>query len=239
MFSPAADYKTKAWMLCKEYLTGRWREVDEDEFQIKRVSGGLSNHIFHCSLPKSDRREGAASTSSSSSPEMEPTDVLLRLYGGVDDSESSLTSYITSHVIDNVVFTILSERELGPKLYGVFPEGRSEWGFHYLALLRPSVKPSPSSLSTRLRLEEFIPARAMSLAEVRDPALSAIIARKMARIHSLRVPINKERDWLTKMFDRYRGQIGQLSMSQVDPEYHEVAVELLYFDFDKEIKWLT
>jgi len=38
--------------------------------------------------------------------------------------EDELTAYITSHVVDNVVFTILSERGLGPSLYGVFPEGR-------------------------------------------------------------------------------------------------------------------
>jgi len=38
--------------------------------------------------------------------------------------DDELTAYITSHVVDNVVFTILSERGLGPSLYGVFPEGR-------------------------------------------------------------------------------------------------------------------
>ena len=83
-------------------------------------SGGLSNHIFHCSLPpetgkRSDEPDDADC----------PSDVLLRLYGGSQNvTERSITAYITSHVIDNVVFTILSERGLGPRLYGVFPEGR-------------------------------------------------------------------------------------------------------------------
>ena len=73
-------------------------------------SGGLSNHIFYCSLPSDATPRGR-----------EPTRVLLRLYGATDDD---LQDHINAHVIDNVVFTILSERGLGPTLYGVFPEGR-------------------------------------------------------------------------------------------------------------------
>ena len=89
----------------------------------------------------------------------------------------------------------------------------------------------------------------MSPREVRDAALSAIIARKMAKIHSLRAPINKQRDWLTKMFARYLGQIRQLSPrgeeeeeeeEELDPRSrsHRLATPLLQFDFNKEIQWL-
>ncbi len=241
-FLPDTDYKTKAWMLCREYLTGRWGSVEEASFQIRRISGGLTNHIFHCSLPQAGEDEGGrvakkrggkkamelhqVANGKKSGPgkggggggededdeDSEPADVLLRLYGGgPDDTDQSLTSYITSHVIDNVVFTILSERGLGPKLYGVFPEGR---------------------------LEEFIHARSMTPEEVRDPTLSAIIARKVAKIHSLSTPINKERDWLSKMFRRYQTQVEQISLSDVDPKHHPLAKELLYFDFKKETDWL-
>ena len=79
------------------------------------------------------------------------------------------------HVIDNVVFTILSERGLGPTLYGVFPEGR---------------------------LEEFIPARSMEPHEVMEPMLSDAIAGKVAKIHALSAPINKETKWLAKMLSK-------------------------------------
>ena len=34
--------------------------------------------------------------------------------------------FITGIVIENVIFTILSERKLGPKLLGVFAGGRIE-----------------------------------------------------------------------------------------------------------------
>lgn len=50
-----------------------------------------------------------------------PRTVLLRFHGQVN-RESAFEHIVT----DSVVFTILSERKLGPKLYGIFPGGRVE-----------------------------------------------------------------------------------------------------------------
>ncbi len=36
-FDTVDNYKTKAWKLCKEYLTGRWKTLEEKEFRIKRI----------------------------------------------------------------------------------------------------------------------------------------------------------------------------------------------------------
>ena len=69
-------------------------------------SGGLSNWLYIVRLEK-----GVAS----------PKQVLLRLYGQTH-GEDALESLIT----ESVIFTLLSERKLGPKLYGVFPGGRIE-----------------------------------------------------------------------------------------------------------------
>lgn len=42
---------------------------------------------------------------------------------------------VDSLVLESVMFAILAERELGPRLYGIFPEGRLE---QYLPVsLRP------------------------------------------------------------------------------------------------------
>ena len=38
--------------------------------------------------------------------------------------------------------------------------------------------------------------------EVMEPELSSAIARKVARIHSLSAPINKETKWLGKMLSK-------------------------------------
>lgn len=36
------------------------------------------------------------------------------------------TQGVDSLVLESVMFAILAERELGPRLYGIFPEGRLE-----------------------------------------------------------------------------------------------------------------
>ena len=36
------------------------------------------------------------------------------------------TSVLSDLILENAVFTLLSERRLGPKLYGVFGDGRLE-----------------------------------------------------------------------------------------------------------------
>lgn len=72
-------------------------------------SGGLSNWLYHVSLTKP------------LSKPVEPTQVLMRLYGQTH-GERGLESLIT----DSVIFTLLSERGLGPRLHGIFPGGRIE-----------------------------------------------------------------------------------------------------------------
>lgn len=47
--------------------------------------------------------------------------MLLRIYGRTH-GEQALETVLT----DTVVFTLLSERKLGPKLHGIFPGGRIE-----------------------------------------------------------------------------------------------------------------
>ncbi|KAA0193498.1 Choline/ethanolamine kinase [Fasciolopsis buskii] len=50
----------------------------------------------------------------------EPRKVLIRVYGEV------LRSSVDSIVLDSINFAILSEKRIGPALYGVFPGGRIE-----------------------------------------------------------------------------------------------------------------
>lgn len=53
--------------------------------------------------------------------DVEPRDVLMRLYGQTH-GENAIENIIT----ESVIFTLLSERGLGPKLHGIFPGGRLE-----------------------------------------------------------------------------------------------------------------
>jgi len=147
------EMRSTAARICRDYLHGVWKHVTSDNIVLKHISGGLSNWVYNVQLP-----EGTAPVRG------EPRQVLLRIYGQVH-GERAVEGLIT----ESVIFTLLSERRLGPKLHGVFPGGR---------------------------IEEYIPARPLLTKELADPELSALAAEKMAQVHMMQVPISKEPTWL-------------------------------------------
>ncbi|KAG7197551.1 hypothetical protein KM043_000167 [Ampulex compressa] len=157
-----AEMRETAARICRDYLHGVWKHVTADNIGLKRISGGLSNWLYNVQLP-----DGAVPVRG------EPRQVLLRLYGQVH-GERAIEGLIT----ESVIFTLLSERRLGPKLHGIFPGGR---------------------------IEEYIPARPLLTAELADSTLSALIAEKMGQIHTMQVPISKEPTWLWDTMARCYG----------------------------------
>lgn len=65
---------------------------------------------------------------------------------------------------------------MGPKLHGIFPEGR---------------------------IEEFVESRPLATHELSNPKISTEIARKLARIHQLHIPILKKPDYIHKALERF------------------------------------
>ncbi|KAM3609622.1 uncharacterized protein V6R79_017832 [Siganus canaliculatus] len=163
------DTRSRAFTWCRDFLSGSWKTIREDEFQISIVSGGLSNLLYLCELPDHVQPVGE-----------EPHHVLLRIYGAILQGVDSL-------VLESVMFAILAERTLGPKLYGVFPEGR---------------------------LEQYLPNTRMRTEQLSDPDISAEIATKVARFHNMRMPFNKEPKWLFGTIDRYMDQVLKLSFTR-------------------------
>uniref|UniRef100_A0A8C4GLK5 Ethanolamine kinase n=1 Tax=Dicentrarchus labrax TaxID=13489 RepID=A0A8C4GLK5_DICLA len=90
-------------------------------------------------------------------------------------------------VLESVMFAILAERELGPKLYGIFPQGR---------------------------LEQYVPSRKLDTCELSDPSISAEVAEKMAKFHGMRMPFNKEPKWLFGTMDKYLNQVLRLNFTR-------------------------
>ncbi|XP_072923022.1 choline/ethanolamine kinase [Hemitrygon akajei] len=160
------EAKVQAYAWCKEFLGGSWKLITVDEFQISTVSGGLSNLLYLCTLPDHVLSVGD-----------EPRQVLLRVYGAILQGVDSL-------VLESVMFAVLAERALGPRLYGVFPQGR---------------------------LEQYIPSRRLLTEELGFPDISAEIAVKMSRFHGMVMPFNKEPKWLFETMDRYLKQIMGLT----------------------------
>lgn len=130
-------------------------------------SGGLSNLLYLCSLRAHVPCMGG-----------EPRQVLLRIYGAILQVGLSWSSFrfhesdfcgqmsfvkdclkvslcvilvqgVDSLVLESVMFAILAERTLGPKLYGIFPEGRLE---QYIPVLNTSGREYFHMLSVKVAL---------------------------------------------------------------------------------------
>ncbi|XP_040893501.1 choline kinase alpha isoform X1 [Toxotes jaculatrix] len=184
---PDLDTRRKAYLWCREFLHGAWKSLDEDDFHVTIIRGGLSNKLFLCSLPDSLDTVGD-----------EPRSVLLRLYGAIlqmscnkgDSRQSNKENHFQgaeAMVLESVMFAILAERELGPKLYGIFPQGR---------------------------LEQYVPSRKLDTCELGDPSISAEVAEKMARFHGMRMPFNKEPKWLFGTMEKYLSQVMRLNFTR-------------------------
>uniref|UniRef100_A0A6E8VTX2 Choline kinase N-terminal domain-containing protein n=1 Tax=Anopheles coluzzii TaxID=1518534 RepID=A0A6E8VTX2_ANOCL len=151
---------------------------------------------------------------------LEPKEVLLRIYGQTH-GEHALETMLT----ESVVFTLLSERKLGPKLHGIFPGGR---------------------------IEQYIPARALLTAELSDAKISLKVAEKMAAIHSMDIPVSKEPDWIWNTMARWlKGIAGTLETMERDrangnvkkaggigDQSGEEASIITTMDLAGEVEWL-
>uniref|UniRef100_A0A8C4HQV7 Ethanolamine kinase n=1 Tax=Dicentrarchus labrax TaxID=13489 RepID=A0A8C4HQV7_DICLA len=170
------DTRGRAFAWCRDFLSGSWKTIKEDDFQISIVSGGLSNLLYLCSLPDHVHCVGE-----------EPRQVLLRIYGAILQVGLSCSylfmNGVDSLVLESVMFAILAERMLGPKLYGIFPDGR---------------------------LEQYLPNTRMHTEQLSDPSISAEIATKLARFHEMLMPFNKEPKWLFGTIDKYMDQVMKL-----------------------------
>lgn len=174
-------------------------------FNLQNFSGGMSNVLFCCSLPESY------------SDTKQPSQVLLRFYG--DEAKNSNIS------IQLEIFSLLSAKNLGPKLYGKFDDGR---------------------------LEEFLPAESLTSEELIDAKISNIIAKKIAAIHNLEFPkINKNSVWLKDKFleltnfiensNKHNSQINGTppSSTPLTKATRGIAKDLLAIDYQKEIRFLN
>lgn len=226
------EMREVAARICRNYLHGAWKTVEPKELEFRRISGGLSNFLYYVALPEDTSKLACyepRDLSPDSEPENlvskmmkksmirtnsftmeEPKKVLLRIYGQVH-GERAMDAIVT----ETVIFTLLSERRLGPKLHGVFSGGR---------------------------IEGYIPARPLLTRELSEPALSMKIAEKMAAIHSMDVPLSKEPNWLWKTMAKWLRTAKEDRLAAEaqgkNEEEQRIIKYLKSIDFDKEIEWL-
>uniref|UniRef100_A0A915IAT3 Uncharacterized protein n=1 Tax=Romanomermis culicivorax TaxID=13658 RepID=A0A915IAT3_ROMCU len=128
----------------------------------------MSNMLFLCELPDSDKEDFTKTNRSCAR-------TLLRIYFN-PEIDCRLVS-------ESVIFTLLSEKGIGPKLYGVFNDGR---------------------------LEEFIKSKTLQTSDLWQPDMSRRIARKLASLHKLNLPIVKIPTYLTDAMERWFVKLQEL-----------------------------
>ncbi|KAJ1348642.1 Casein kinase II subunit alpha' [Parelaphostrongylus tenuis] len=179
------ELKQRTHMLCARFLGGAWKTVPLEQLRISRIKGGMSNMLFLCRLSELHRPI-----------RNEPDKVLLRVYFN-PETENHL-------VAESVIFTLLSERHLGPKLYGIFSGGR---------------------------LEEYIPSRPLTCREIALPMMSSKIAKRLSKVHQLEVPIWKEPDYICDALQRWLCQLMRTPTGQnsfiLPSQYSQWAPEFL------------
>ncbi|VDM99626.1 unnamed protein product [Thelazia callipaeda] len=164
--------------LSARYLGGAWKTIGTEQMHMRAMRGGMSNLLFLVELPSDVAVQG-----------LEPMSALLRIHCSTD---------LIRHFNESIIFTMLSERLLGPQLFGVFPGGR---------------------------FEQYIPSRALLCHELSYPAISRRLGVLLARIHTLNVPVSKEpmifevaEEWLKKLenFSSKMEHKMQIKMVQTD-----------------------
>ncbi|KAL3073779.1 hypothetical protein niasHS_016618 [Heterodera schachtii] len=124
------EFKENAKKICGKRLGGVWETVPVENLHIKKLTGGMSNFLFHCYLDENH-----------APLKEEPKQIIMRFY---------LTT-VEAHLLESHIFTILSERKLGPKFHGLLANGR---------------------------LEEFIPSVILTRLEMISPSIAKQIAKK-------------------------------------------------------------
>ena len=138
----------------------------------------LTQEFIQASIPD---KEGSSSV---------PNSVLLRMFGqkvpsSPTGSKEAFEVMVNAQITDNAIFTLLSERRLGPRLFGIFPGGR---------------------------LEEFIESEPLVDYRVCHSSHIAPIAQIMANIHQLEVPVRKDgRNFLIDTMSKWAESISMVN----------------------------
>ncbi|XP_061166717.1 choline/ethanolamine kinase-like [Saccostrea echinata] len=184
------DVNEKAFRWCRKSIGGAWARISKEEIDIKPISGGLTNRLYLCCLPDGTETE-----------ESEPSQVLMRIYGEIAQRNDYMLR-------NSVIFALFSEKKKGPKLYGMYPEGR---------------------------IEEYIPSRSLKRIELHDTKLSQHIAKKLAFFHTLEMPLTKQPNFLRKQMNEWLSEVEKILESASTKNPCPLVGRLQSFHLRKEL----
>jgi choline/ethanolamine kinase len=174
-----ADLAPQALQLCHEYVPG-WSQVDQTDFKITIVSGGLTNKLYKCSISPQLAEQIAERIKQKSSSAYFRTTLLLIVFQSDDlivtiaDSDESAdvphqvllriygagTETFFNRENEHKIFKSFAASGLGPKLYGIFDGGR---------------------------IEEFLELHSVDHAEL--PRLASSVAAQLANVHMVKMQL--------------------------------------------------
>ncbi|XP_022286584.2 choline/ethanolamine kinase-like isoform X1 [Crassostrea virginica] len=189
----STDVKSKAYKWCKKSIAGAWARISEEELEIKPISGGLTNKLYLCSLPDGLERG-----------QDEPYQVLMRIYGEIAQHNDYMLR-------NSIIFALFSEKKKGPKLYGMYPEGR---------------------------IEEYIPSRSLTRTELRDKKLSKTIAKKLAYFHTLEMPLTKQPNFLRKQMNEWLDDVERILQKPASHAHTPMLQKLQSYRLREQLKEL-
>ncbi|CAG2100035.1 unnamed protein product [Medioppia subpectinata] len=197
------DINERCLELCKEYLADNWRQQTVDTISVRRITGGRSNQLYYCGI---------------TSPSIESTvaqEVVIRLYGKKwwnnmnRDGSKRITDMNSERLSDVIISLMVSEKNLGPKIYGLFDSGQIQQFYH---------------------VDKFI------LTEQTNPKLVKELFRKLAQIHALEVPLPKSEIIVKEIELHYKEASERFSFEELFDKYNCETFKAN--DLWSEIQWL-
>ena len=143
----------------------------------------------------------------------EPRKVVVRIYGGNQVTDAKKQSIKPLTVQEELVLVCeLGRRNLAPKLYGFWNEGR---------------------------IEEFIDSHQMSEEESNTPDIETDLAKNLARFHAVdNVPLAKPTYYFgTVLRNHYRGAASEIAKILANDQLFSIH-SIMKHDWEKEIDWL-
>ncbi|CAG2177472.1 unnamed protein product, partial [Oppiella nova] len=197
------DIKERCLQLCRDYLAHNWIQQTVDSIQVRRITGGLTNQLYYCGVNEPSLTSTA------------PQEVAIRLYGNklynnmTGDANETLNDRSSERLSDVITSLMLSETQLGPKIYGLFEDGQ---------------------------IQHYYQHRQFKLEEQNDPKLVEELFRKIARVHALDVPLPK-RHWIFRRIDyNYEEAYRRHPINEMIEELNCETIKS--HDLKAEVQWL-
>ncbi|XP_017463300.1 PREDICTED: choline/ethanolamine kinase-like, partial [Rhagoletis zephyria] len=105
------DIKARCLTVCRSYLAASWLSATEEDIEVTRITGGLTNQIYRVKLLKTDesvKRELC-------------TDVAIKFY--LPKLVANFDAEDGERLNDTIILTILSELGIHPRVFGIFKDG--------------------------------------------------------------------------------------------------------------------